>query len=271
MNIVLLILIAISNLTATLPKSHNSDIHDIAYAKCVYKVIFQPDSTDSNRVRSENTLLLISKNFSVYQSMNKIKMDSIVSNHTLNTGSTIYSSALPNSFFWKTIWKHIPQSGITTINRIETKEYYYNEDKNTFKWKILSDKQKIKGYNCQKAAAFYAGRIWEAWHTIELPISDGPYKFSGLPGLIIKINDTKNHYVFQLESISLKNSIPIHYNDSGISHTTRENFRKSLENFNKNYVDLVLARGGSTYGDPETARKRVAENNKRRNNPLELK
>ncbi|MEG1650143.1 MAG: GLPGLI family protein, partial [Rikenellaceae bacterium] len=42
------------------------------------------------------------------------------------------------------------------------------------------------------------GREYEAWFTTEIPISEGPWKFYGLPGLIAKLHDKQKHYSFEL-------------------------------------------------------------------------
>ena len=47
----------------------------------------------------------------------------------------------------------------------------------------------------------FGNRKWIAWFTPEIPISDGPYKFCGLPGLILKINDSTNSWNFDVTSI----------------------------------------------------------------------
>ena len=46
------------------------------------------------------------------------------------------------------------------------------------------------------------GRKWTAWFTTEIPIQDGPYKFLGLPGLIVKIEDQTKTHSFELKGIS---------------------------------------------------------------------
>lgn len=71
----------------------------------------------------------------------------------------------------------------------------------SIKWTLLDENKKIGSWNCQKAQADYRGRTWEAWFTTEIPISDGPYKFSGLPGLIVTIKDTENQHAFELIQI----------------------------------------------------------------------
>ena len=50
------------------------------------------------------------------------------------------------------------------------------------------------------------GRKWTAWFTTEIPIQDGPYKFRGLPGLIVKIEDETKSHCFALNGI--KNLTP---------------------------------------------------------------
>lgn len=68
-------------------------------------------------------------------------------------------------------------------------------------WKISDEKQMIGSYNCQKAEVSYGGRSWQAWFTTDIAISDGPYIFKGLPGLIVKINDEKSDFQFNLVQV----------------------------------------------------------------------
>ena len=68
-------------------------------------------------------------------------------------------------------------------------------------WKILTEKQKIGDFETQKAETEMYGRKWTAWFTIEIPIQDGPYKFHGLPGLIVKIEDQNKNHSFLLNAV----------------------------------------------------------------------
>lgn len=77
----------------------------------------------------------------------------------------------------------------------------YEESQPTFKWVISDETQKITGYQCQKAETDYAGRHWSVWFTPELPIDCGLWKFSGLPGLIMKAEDSEGFYRFTCASI----------------------------------------------------------------------
>lgn len=73
-------------------------------------------------------------------------------------------------------------------------------------WTLQPAQDTISGMNCQSATIHYGGRNYTAWYTPQIPISDGPYVFSGLPGLIVKIEDEKGWYKFQLKTFSAKNT-----------------------------------------------------------------
>lgn len=68
-------------------------------------------------------------------------------------------------------------------------------------WDIRADTATIAGLMSQKASCTLDGRDWTAWFSTEIPISDGPHKFSGLPGLIVKIESEDGDYSYQIRSI----------------------------------------------------------------------
>lgn len=78
---------------------------------------------------------------------------------------------------------------------------YYTESKDVFDWIISEDTLIIKGLKCQKAETAFGNRHWIAWFTSVVPIPDGPYKFCGLPGLIVSLYDIKKYWVFELASM----------------------------------------------------------------------
>lgn len=68
-------------------------------------------------------------------------------------------------------------------------------------WQITDEVKVIDGYNVTKAICYFRGRNWEAWFCKDLPFYYGPWKFSGLPGLIIQISDEKKRYNYNLTKI----------------------------------------------------------------------
>lgn len=75
------------------------------------------------------------------------------------------------------------------------------EEKVTTKWVLYGDTKLINGVKCQMAAINKYGRRWIAYFSKEYPQSLGPYKFSGLPGLIFELYDTRDDYHFTLTKV----------------------------------------------------------------------
>jgi GLPGLI family protein len=86
------------------------------------------------------------------------------------------------------------------------------------------------GYECYKATGNFRGRNYTAFYTPKIPIADGPFKFSGLPGLILKISSDDNYTSFEATKIDLS--------DNNTYPVFPEEFKKKFILF-KEYVNLV--------------------------------
>jgi GLPGLI family protein len=98
------------------------------------------------------------------------------------------------------LYKDYRKKEIRVRDNINIYNFVYKDELKPQDWEILSDTTTILGYHCQKAQCSWRGRDWTAWFTTEIPVSEGPWKFYGLPGLITKLHDTQNHYSFVLIS-----------------------------------------------------------------------
>ena len=79
-------------------------------------------------------------------------------------------------------------------------KYFMFSTVDDIKWEI-KDSTKIKNsYKLQMAETTWGARKWIAWFCSEIPISEGPYKFRGLPGLVMEVLDTKKNYLYNLVS-----------------------------------------------------------------------
>jgi GLPGLI family protein len=65
-------------------------------------------------------------------------------------------------------------------------------------WKLENEVKTSGQYTLQKATTNFGGREWTAWFSKDVNISEGPYKFRGLPGLIFELNDSKDNFIFKL-------------------------------------------------------------------------
>lgn len=75
----------------------------------------------------------------------------------------------------------------------------YNSHWMTPEWQFIPDDTiHLSGYSCNKAQTHYAGRNYTAWYSLEIPIPYGPFKFWGLPGLILKIEEESGLFIWEL-------------------------------------------------------------------------
>jgi GLPGLI family protein len=82
--------------------------------------------------------------------------------------------------------------------------YILEESLPDFGWKITEERKKIAQFECIKAVSKpFRGRVYEAWFAPEIPMSNGPWKFSGLPGLILEAEDQSKEIRFIFEKLIL--------------------------------------------------------------------
>lgn len=79
--------------------------------------------------------------------------------------------------------------------------YKYEEASPKLKWTITNETLDTLDYHCILATCRYAGREYRAWFCEDIPISFGPWKLYGLPGLIIKAETLDGDYRFVLSGI----------------------------------------------------------------------
>jgi GLPGLI family protein len=72
-------------------------------------------------------------------------------------------------------------------------------------WKIERETKKIDKYICQKATGYCRGRTYSVWFCADIPYSFGPWKLTGLPGLIFEAEDERHQIVFRFNRIEFLN------------------------------------------------------------------
>lgn len=173
-----------------------------------YDYSFVKDTLNKQEVTKELMNLDILKEGSVFYSRDVYVSDSIVNayfdNQIKTTGSmnvdTKLLSQRKGNVKYK-ILKKYPDFKVFSALKIGMDSYKVADDRKIV-WKILPERQKIGEFNAQKATTEFAGRQWVAWFTSELPFQDGPYKFHGLPGLIVKLEDHTKTHQFELIGVS---------------------------------------------------------------------
>ncbi|KAA1240372.1 GLPGLI family protein [Aquimarina sp. RZ0] len=81
--------------------------------------------------------------------------------------------------------------------------YTIRDSVNEILWKLKNEFKTVGDYKCQKATTSYRGRNYVAWFTSDIPVSYGPWKLQGLPGLILEASDSRGQYEFKASKMNL--------------------------------------------------------------------
>ncbi|MBP6023890.1 GLPGLI family protein [Ferruginibacter sp.] len=237
---------------------------------CTYRLDYQPDSTDVKSRKSEEMLLFLSKSHSLFKSKNMYLRDSASAKDetTNNFGSMSFALSVQTNFQYNIVKDTTGK--ITTIDYVHRDRYEYIEPRQSFNWSVSEDTSTINGIKCQKAETNFSGRNWIAWFSMDIPSTDGPYKFNGLPGLIIKISDSSGYYTFLLtQYVNKKITVAFPKSQPPIK-VTKLKFYTTLKYFNENRYEIEQLRGVTFTSGQEQFKKRFEELAKKNNNPIEL-
>lgn len=250
----------------------------------IYEVTMKTDSTASPII--ENAYLDTNGEKSFFYGEKRILRDSIMQK-AFQTRNFNFDRSQMEQYRTKinyTIEKDAASRKIIFKNRIGRDEYSYEEDR-ALNWKIVSETTKIGDYKVQKAETDFAGRKWIAWFTQDIPLMDGPYKFSGLPGFIVKIEDAKGDYSFDLKKTKKIPEMPnLQSRPGNIISLKRKEYDLQMQKFQKDpasFMQNSVMMGGRVRMDiqnenPQDAaqrrkrmEERMKEEMKSNNNPIE--
>ena len=265
---ILLIVLAIANCASA--QLFGRKYNDIEPAKIVvnFTLKYQQDSTNSAAIKTTDLLLFLGENISWFISKAGYINDTASRKFTSNEQVMMYQSnpQVPRSGIQYQIYKNYPKGKLTYIEHIPSNTYKFEEDVNLFNWNLTNDTSTFYGFRVQKATCEFGGRSWIAWFSPEIPYSDGPYKFNGLPGLIVKIYDTHNHYKFELVSINkYEPGLMINIKDKEYIVTTKQGFFKAQDSFREDIISRAKEAGMDN-----NSQQVAAKNMAMRNNPIEL-
>lgn len=237
-----------------------------------YKLDYKIDTLQKN-TNTELFTLIISDSISKFISNNQIQRDSIV-NTLKNNPNQIFSafsnvSKVPKTKFSFEIIKNFQTKVINFREQIYTNNYQYIENMKDFYWTLSNESKEINEYHCKKATIHYAGRDYIAWYTTEIPIFDGPYKFSGLPGLIIEIYDKDFNYYFHLVAVKKEKSFTNNNkNEKKYITVKKSKFIEIKNDFSDNRLNLIKQYGIQLSKEKEQSLIETSKTEKM--NPLEL-
>lgn len=202
---------------------------------------------------SNTEVLIANKEMAKYDILErKVKEKSKLAftDETSNTINTIDNESIkPRSYYTK-----FNQGVVFFEDYIDDTKYFIADTIPALHWEIDSSKTKvINGYECGQAKLSFRGSSFTAYFTKEIPMSFGPWKFSGLPGLILEITLDDNHnYYWKATKIIYpyknKTSINLTYTDQ--FSTSLETFIKKWDKFNRDEAIKEATRVSKAIGEP---------------------
>lgn len=236
-----------------------SEILDTANVSVNYTITWKQDKNNLGIIRSEDMLLFVGKSVSLFMSKNQYKV-LLIGREAESEGRLMYllnGEEIKNyvSRFSYRIYKNYPTGQITYMDKIIPTYFQYSEPLDVFQWQLADSSTTIGDFKANCAYTVYGGRRWVAWYTTDIPISDGPYKFRGLPGLIIRLYDDQKHYVFEMEKLErYEEGVPIELIDRDWVETNRTDFLKAQENLKRDIVNRAQEAGVAVEGQQQAAR-----------------
>lgn len=187
-----------------------SEILDTAQILVRYHYIYPGNNFKEGAVKKEDIMQLqIGEHLSKFYSLNYNLMERRVAFKEDN------GIRFRQDYVNYEIFSDYTTSKMTVIHRLpfvnmsDNTSAVYEEKKVKIKWNITEKRDTILGYDCTKATASAYGREWVVWFTTDIPYCLGPWKLSGLPGLILKAEDSGQEFSFIAEEIK-KVSEPIY-------------------------------------------------------------
>lgn len=137
------------------------------------------------------------------------------------------------------VYKNYPHKDELTLTDYIAVHYRYTEPMNGISWTLENGDSVVCGYRCGKASAVLRGRKWTVWYTLDIPVSDGPWKLHGLPGLILKADEQKGDFSFEAISITKPHG-RIVFNERKYQKCTPKQLQEEKEKFEASKLDYLF-------------------------------
>jgi len=217
-----------------------TQVKDSAAIRVLYK--YKAKNFADREGRSEDLLYLdAGKNYSIFYSYRTFLLDSAtealkkrgLSPEEVFLGTRGMKQGIPER-----IIKNYSTGFMTILSKVVIQKYWYTDRMDSVEWTLTDDTLTVGSYFCYGAICTFRGREWQAWYTPDIPSMDGPWKLTGLPGLILKAEDSAKEFTFESIGVVVLNPKmeivdPLENSKSGFIETERKTYlqikRKSVE------------------------------------------
>lgn len=175
-----------------------------AQEQALYECLYQYDINSQNKAgepfeETAYTVLQIGPTQAKFQDYTSFSLDSL--NAQDNVSEDIRKEyeirQLRNKYYFdQTVYQNFPAGRMSVFSLITPDYYTYEESNHPVSWTLSEETDTVCGYVCKKATGTYGGRTWTAWYAPEIPVPFGPWKLTGLPGLVLDAADSEHIHHF---------------------------------------------------------------------------
>lgn len=212
-----------------------------------FKMVHVVDTTQPSNPRISPCMLLAGSRMSIYddyyRGMRYLGYTGIAVDRVYNDASEIQDATA--GITCDQIYIDFDKQALATGSYFSNTLYIKEEPSAKIEWTIQSQKKEILQQECQMATTTFKGRHYTAWFAPAIPISAGPWKLNGLPGIILAANDDKNEVSFTCTKISLPEK------NAPVIAASKNAIRVSPEKFDKTKKALEKdPKAGKAMSDP---------------------
>jgi GLPGLI family protein len=150
-----------------------------------------------------------SKKFEVVSSKNtsiSILKTEIKEGTTAKRANGIVAPVVAKKYPNRSIYKNHKDNYLISQEIISGKDFYTKELLNQIQWELTGNAKTILKYNCQEATTTFRGREYIAYFTTELPFKAAPFKFDGLPGVVLQVHTIDDKINIEVASLKLRDT-----------------------------------------------------------------
>ena len=196
--------------------------------------------------RMQETMRLdIGRQASRFYSYTAFVADSVLAADMANGASSELIAQHANQYqsqWSEQTFKNYPAGRVTTLDELagDICRLRCEEPAEKPRWTLTQDTLTLLGYRCTRATTQFKGRQWSAWYAADIPVSEGPWKLCGLPGLILKAEDDEGHYRFTADGLEQSHGTePILFGGNDYQPLDRKQYDKMQKRFAADPVGFI--------------------------------
>jgi GLPGLI family protein len=176
-------------------------------------------------IQNYKAILLYNNNVSEFTYSNLEKKDVRTTDEKGNINS-VMADTVPKIIYNEKLSNTLYELKATQGNEEDAIIVYEPTPK--FDWALQEETKKIGSFVCNKATTTFRGRNYTAWYSLDIKGSFGPWKFQGLPGMILEVYDEKREVVFSLKKIEIPKKEKIKFDKTKLKNILYDAYQKKI-------------------------------------------